>query len=177
MAGVALFNVGPPASEEHRARWQRARPNRPPGLTLGGLHVGPAEPSHGPPIRRQEWGIDDFAGNLRADLFLLEQPPFWTAELTSVAGRPILSVHVAQKLTKREFKVTSPDGALLLETRDSVHSSQFALHDAMGGAAAWVHAETEAGRHAAYRVESVGSTDPVAVTVFAILIDVFKGAK
>jgi hypothetical protein len=176
-SGVVLFNVGAPANEEHRARWQRVRAVRPSGVQIGGLHVGSEQRHHGPPTRREEWGLDDFAGNLRADLVLTEGGPFANASLTSAGGHPILNVQVEQKFTKKEFKVTSPDGALLLEVRDSVHSPQFALLDGTGGVAATVRQEVTAGGHSAYRIEIVGSADPVSVTVFAILIDAFKGGK
>lgn len=177
LSGVALFTVGPPANEEHRARWRMARAVRPAGVTFGGVHFGSAPHEHGPPTRREEWGLDDFAGNLRADLVLVERPPFANGELTSVAGPPVLSIHVEQKFTKREFKVVAPDGSLLLEVRDRVGSDRFALHDGSGNIAAWVDAEVAAGGHSTYRIEIVGGADPVSVTVFAIVIDTFKGAK
>jgi hypothetical protein len=175
-SGVVLFHIGSPASPQHRARWMQARGGRPSGLQLGPVHFGPPPHHAGNPTRREEWGLEDFGGNLRAELLLVDHGAVATSTLSSVAGQPLLTVQVTRSFSKVDAKAAGPDGQLLLEARGSLHHPQFALHDAAGGLVATVRQEVAAG-HSSYRIELVGAADPVDVTVFAVLIDTFKGAK
>lgn len=174
-SGVTLFNVGEAVDAERQANWHRAR-KRPAGVAIGPVHFGGPSHPNSPPARVYEWGLDDFAGNLRAELTMREGLGPVHAQLSSVGGQPILSVELEFLLRRVKATAKGPDGALELEMRGNTHDPSFALLDPTGALVASVQNDKVAG-HTSHRVDLTGPVDPIHAIVLVVVIDAFSGAK
>jgi hypothetical protein len=161
-----LFSVGENVRAERQEMWGRFM--QPAIPTNFQVNWGP----RAPPV--SYWVVDDAGGNARAALALNVHGGGAVATLSDMAGAPLLAIQVTRGLASITAQATTADGRPVLEARGNLFHHNFSLHDGSGGEVAKIH-ESYVSMRDTYNLDLVGPVDPVHATVFAILIDHFKG--
>ena len=161
-----LFSVGENVRAERQEMWGRFM--QPAIPTSFQVNWGP----RAPPV--SYWVVDDTRGNAQAALALNVHGGGAVATLTDMAGAALLSIQVSRGLASMTAQATTADGRPVLEARGNLIRHNFSLHDGGGAEVAKIH-ESYVSIRDTYNLDLVGPVDPVHASVFAILIDHFKG--
>jgi uncharacterized protein YxjI len=164
-----LFSVGENVREERQALWNNFVHPAQPGQPAVQFHWGA-----GLQVPPSFWGIEDAAGNLRGRLSLQAENGRMVATLADATGNAQMAVNVVRGMASLTAQAAGPDGRPTLEARGNLMHHNFAIHDAGGAEVAKIH-ESYVSARDTYNLDLVGNVDPVSATVFAILIDHFKG--
>jgi|HubBroStandDraft_2_1064218.scaffolds.fasta_scaffold61706_2 hypothetical protein len=167
--GRHLFTVGENVRDERQAQWDNLVRLAGPGESAVHIYWGGV-----PHPVRAIWAVDDFAGHLRGTVTLRVEHGAATATVADLAGVPSFTVSVTRGVMSITAVAAGPDGRPMLETRGNLIGHTFSLHGPGDVELARIH-EAMVSVRDTYHLDLVGTVDPVAALVFAILIDHYKG--
>jgi hypothetical protein len=162
-----LFTVKEDLRQELRANFLSGM-GQGPGFRMGPIALG---------TRTSSWTILDSAENPRGVITIQVAGYNAVSTLADAAGTPLLAITVARGMVGGLTATAAlPGGPAILQARGNLLRHNFSIQDPAGQEVAKIH-EAWASVRDSYNLDLVGNADPLAILIFAIMIDREKATE